>query len=231
MKNRKIGYTYGSVSGHYPFRNQKSISFESTLEKDLITYFDFNMSVDDICEQPLTIEYINSSNKKVKYTPDFLITFKHKESNKRGDKLLIKPLLIEVKPSSKLKKEWNKYRERFKIATKYAKQNDMIFKIFTEDRINGDYFKNIQLVKRYKNYKYEKEDIQRVIEHVEYKGMVSIDHILEYHFVTNEAKGIGLGLIYHLLSNRYLLTNLSSPVNMQSIVYVNENYTEENYEF
>ena len=37
MKNRKIGYTYSSVSGHFAFRNKKSISFESTLERDLLT--------------------------------------------------------------------------------------------------------------------------------------------------------------------------------------------------
>ena len=52
MKKRKIGYTYGSVSGHFSFRKQKSIAFESTLERDLLTLLEFNESVDDGIGQP-----------------------------------------------------------------------------------------------------------------------------------------------------------------------------------
>ena len=55
MKKRKIGYSYGSVSGHFAFHKQKSIAFESTLERNLLTLLKFNDSVDDVIEQPLTI--------------------------------------------------------------------------------------------------------------------------------------------------------------------------------
>ena len=67
MKKRKIGYTYGSVSGHFAFRKQKSIAFESTLERDLLTLLEFNDSVHDVIEQPLTIEYINHNGRSVTY--------------------------------------------------------------------------------------------------------------------------------------------------------------------
>lgn len=76
MKKRKIEYTYGSVSGHFAFRKQKSIAFESTLERDLLTLLEFNDSVDDVIEQPITIEYLNHNDKLVSYTPDFLVYFK-----------------------------------------------------------------------------------------------------------------------------------------------------------
>ena len=73
MKNRKIGYVYGSVSGHFSFRKEKSIAFESTLERDLLYLLEFNDSVIDVEEQPFTIEYTNHNGKLVTYTPDFFV--------------------------------------------------------------------------------------------------------------------------------------------------------------
>ncbi|MBK2025582.1 hypothetical protein AB9G23_00865 [Francisella philomiragia] len=60
---RDIHYTYSSVSGNYPFRLEKTVSFESTLERDFISLMEFNPVVLDITEQPVTIEYKNSSNR------------------------------------------------------------------------------------------------------------------------------------------------------------------------
>lgn len=104
MKKRKIGYTYGSVSGYFAFRKQKSIAFESTLERDLLTLLEFNDSVEDVIEQPLTIEYTNHNGRDVAYTPDFLVDFKEPEASLL--KKPRKPLLIEVKPREKIQKHF-----------------------------------------------------------------------------------------------------------------------------
>lgn len=63
MKTRSIGYTYGSTSGVYSFRNEKSIRHESLLEKEFIQLMDFNDNVIDIIGQPV-IEYISKEGKK-----------------------------------------------------------------------------------------------------------------------------------------------------------------------
>ena len=55
-KNRKIGYTYGSTSGKFMFRNKKIILFESLLEKSFLQVLEFNDMVLDVVEQPFTIE-------------------------------------------------------------------------------------------------------------------------------------------------------------------------------
>jgi len=96
MKKRKIGYTYGSVSGHFPFRKQRSIAFESTLERDLLVMLEFNDSVYDVVEQPVTIEYTNKNGRETTYTPDFLVYFE--QPDEIITKIRRKPLLIEVKP-------------------------------------------------------------------------------------------------------------------------------------
>ena len=139
MKNRKIGYTYSSVSGHYAFRKEKSIAFESTLERDLLTILEFNSSVFDVTEQPITIEYINKNSREVTYTPDFLVLFNDPNELTNITSVSRKPLLIEVKPRDILIKKWNILKPKFQIATNYAKSNDMKFKIFDETRIRTPY--------------------------------------------------------------------------------------------
>jgi len=232
-KKRKIGYTYGSVSGRYPFRKQKSITFESLLEKDFLSFCDFNTSVEDIIEQPLTIEYMNKKGKDTKYTPDFLVSFKHIRSNKiytdckyENSELKTKSLLVEIKPYEKLKKQFHIYKERFKIASNYAQENDMEFRIFTERNIYGDYFDNIMLIKRHEKSNYPQDDVERVFEYIEYMGSVTIDQVLVRLFFTKEAKGIGLGLIYNMLFNKYILTNFTEPITMFSELFVNDEREE-----
>mgnify|MGYP002147633332 FL=1 len=102
MKNRKIGYTYSSVSGHFAFRKEKSIPYESPLERDFLILLEFNDSVSDVIGQPLTLQYKNQKGRTVPYSPDFLVYF-----HEPNAELLIpqrKPLLIEVKPRKKLRK-------------------------------------------------------------------------------------------------------------------------------
>ena len=62
-KIRKIGYAYGSVSRHFAFRKEKSIAFKATPERDLLTLLEFNDSVSDVIEQPVTIEYTNDNGR------------------------------------------------------------------------------------------------------------------------------------------------------------------------
>lgn len=225
MKKRKIGYTYGSVSGHFAFRKQKSIAFESTLERDLLTLLEFNDSVCDVIEQPITLRYENTNGRDVDYTPDFLVYFEEPETTLLNIKR--KPWLIEVKPKKKLKKEWKELRPRFKIATKYAHENDFIFKIFDEEKIRGQYLKNILFLKRYRNLDYSKSEEHRILEYVNAVGTTRIDHILEYLYVTKEQKGIALGQVWNLLSNKKLLCAYDKNLNYDTIVWVNDNINME----
>ena len=115
-----VHYTYSSVSGNYPFKSEKTISFESTLERDFIVLMEFNPLVLDITEQPITIEYQNLNNRKASYTPDFKVDFLA-ESN------IPSSYIVEVKPRKFIKSNWVKLREKFKLATSYAKEHGYIF--------------------------------------------------------------------------------------------------------
>jgi len=221
MKKRKIGYTYGSVSGHFAFRKQKSIAFESTLERDLLTLLEFNDSVEDVIEQPLTIEYVNHNGRTVTYTPDFLVDFKEAEASllKRPRK----PLLIEVKPREKLQKHFTELKSRFKVAMRYAHANDMIFKIYDESKIRTPYLKNILFLKRYKRLTYREEDESNILAYINSSGSITVEAVIEYLFISKEQKSLGLGQIWNLLANKKLLCNFNKTFDKQTIVWVNDN--------
>lgn len=224
MKNRKIGYTYGSLSGVCSFRKEKSIAFESTLERDFITLMEFNDSVSDIVEQPVTIEYTNANGRETTYTPDFLVYFKQPETAIFDIKY--KPLLIEVKPREILRKKFKQLKPKFKIAIKYAQQNDMIFKIYDESKIRGEYFKNISFLKRYKNLKYDRDEEQRILNHIEMVGNTEVDHIIEYLYITDTQRGIALGQIWNLLANKKIVCFFDKPLNQSTIVWLNDSIND-----
>lgn len=221
MKNRSIGYTYGSVSGHFAFRKQKSIAFESTLERDLLTLLEFNDSVSDVIEQPLTIEYTNHNGRIVTYTPDFLVDFEEADASLLERPR--KPLLIEVKPREKLQKYFAELKPRFKIAMQYAYANDMIFKIYDERRIRTSYLQNILFLKRYKRLTYNIEDEINILTYVNSSGSLTVEAVIEYLFIGKEQKAIGLGHIWNLLANKKLLCDFSKPLEKQTVIWTNNN--------
>lgn len=220
MKNRKIGYTYGSVSGHFSFRKEKSIAFESTLERDLLTLLEYNDMVLDVIEQPVTIEYINHNGRATTYTPDFLVYFKSPQSNNISAPYS-KPMLIEVKPSEILSKKFSELRPKFKIGTKYAMENGFVFKIYDEKRIRGQDLKNISFIARHKNLQYDSDEEERILEHLKAIGHTTVDHLLAHLYVTDTQRGIGLGQVWHLLSNKKIACDISLPLGQHTVIWLN----------
>ena len=220
MKKRKIGYTYGSVSGYFSFRKEKSIAFESTLERDLLTILEFNDSVEDVVEQPITIEYTNRNGRQVTYTPDFLVFFNEPDASLL--KIQRKPLLIEVKPHEKLLKHFKEMRYKFKTAIKYAQANDMVFKIFDERKIRTQYLKNINFLKKYLRFSYDTDIENEILSYVNALGDVTVDNILEYFFITDSQKAIGIGQIWNLLASKKLLCDYRKELSLKTLVWVND---------
>ncbi len=223
MKNRKIGYTYSSVSGNYAFRKEKSIAFESTLERDLLTILEFNSSVFNVTEQPLTIEYKNKNERNVTYTPDFLVIFNDPNELTGITSISRKPWLIEVKPRDILIKKWDILKPKFKVAIKYALENDMQFKIFDESRIRTSYLKRIQFLNRYKNMETELWWKDWVFSGLEALGGHStIDELIAFKFKGGRVEEkLALGVIYHLIANRIINADISQALDSQTNVWIN----------
>jgi len=226
LKNRKAKYTYGSSSGYYPFRGEKSIWYESLLERDLLILLEYNDMVLDVDEQPVTIEYTNHNGRTVTYTPDFLVTFNPLPLY-GTQSLYPKSLLIEVKPHKILKKKFQELRPKFKIATRYAQANDYIFKLYDDKRIRGIELENILFMKRYKKTQFDEIEEYRILEYLKSVGHTQIDHLLEALYATKTKQAIALSQLYQLIYHKKIGIDLGQEINNWSTIWLNVNETYE----
>ena len=129
--------------------NSHNIIYRSLWERKFMVYCDTNDKVLEWGSEEIIIPYISPwDGKKHRYFPDFYIKVKQSSGN-------IKKFIIEVKPKKQTRppkpverktKRWiNEVRTfgvneaKWKHATKWCKDNDMEFKILTEEELGIRY--------------------------------------------------------------------------------------------
>lgn len=217
-KNRKIGYTYGSTSGKFMFRNEKVILFESLLEKSFLQVLEFNDMVLDVIGQPFTLEYTTDKGNKGSYTPDFLVHFKQSELYLKDP---IKSLLVEVKPMERLIKDRKELKPKFKTAIKLCNQEEYKFKIFNENRIKSTQLNNIVFLNRYKDYKPNLDEVEIIKNHLLAVGHTTIEHLLTHLYTTDFQKGTAISHIWYMMQIKILTTNFNMPLNNKTVIWLN----------
>jgi len=218
QKNRKIGYTYSSVSGLYAFRKTKSIAYESTLERDLLVSLEYDSTVDDVVEQPFTIEYVNHNGRAASYTPDFLVHYlpEKGKKNKRISEL------IEVKPSNILNGEWNDLKKKFKVGVAFAKENGYVFKIYNETRIHTQEFSNIKFLERYSRFQINQDVLKSGINKEMFVRRTSIGSLVSHLNRINGAESNSLALVWHLVYIKFLRCDFSNKLDLDTKVWLND---------
>ena len=129
--------------------NPQNIIYRSLWERKFMVYCDTNDKVLEWGSEEIIIPYISPWDSKVhRYFPDFYIKVKQSNGN-------LKKFIIEVKPKKQTRppkpverktKRWiNEVRTfgvneaKWKHATKWCKDNDMEFKILTEEELGIRY--------------------------------------------------------------------------------------------
>ena len=129
--------------------NPQNIIYRSLWERKFMVYCDTNDKVLEWGSEEIIIPYISPWDGKVhRYFPDFYIKVKQSSGN-------LKKFIIEVKPKKQTRppkpvvrktKRWIKEVRTFGIneakwkhATKWCKDNDMEFKILTEEELGIRY--------------------------------------------------------------------------------------------
>ena len=129
--------------------NSHNIIYRSLWERKFMVYCDTNDKVLEWGSEEIIIPYISPwDGKKHRYFPDFYIKVKQSNGN-------LKKFIIEVKPKKQTRppkpverktKRWIKEVRTFGIneakwkhATKWCKDNDMEFKILTEEELGIRY--------------------------------------------------------------------------------------------
>ena len=129
--------------------NPTNVFYRSLWERDFMKYCDRNPMILEWASEEIIIPYISSwDNKRHRYFPDFYIKVKQADG-------AIKKMVIEVKPKIQCKppKEPKRRTRRWmnevitygvndakwRSATEWCADNDMEFKILTEDHLGISY--------------------------------------------------------------------------------------------
>jgi len=116
---KRQGSCYGKKGHFFSVKNNKNITFYSTLEEKFIKFCENNDSILTYSMNPFWIKYIHEKRKH-NYLVDAIVTY----SNDKKE-------LIEVKYVSDLKDK--KVQAKAKAAKKYCEENNMEYKFFTEN--------------------------------------------------------------------------------------------------
>lgn len=217
---RKAQTVYGSISGYYSFRGEKTIWFESTLERDFLFKQEHNGNVVDIVGQPISIPYTTELGNQSVYTPDFLVQF----SSAVYDDIesFPAPLLIEIKPRKRLKKDWHEFRTKFKAAHTFASEKGWKFKIIDEFRLYDQFWENINFLKRFRRSYIDEFDQVLLIETLKKLENTTVNQLSAYIFKDEKNVLKAINQIWILVSKQIITCNLYQPFTTETIIWLND---------
>jgi len=127
------------LTGYFPsLKLERTVAFESTLERDLIYLLEFLPRVLSFEEQPLTLEY-GDNGKTRRYTPDFKVV------TRSGT------LLLECKPLGQVSDV--QQQAKFNAAREVRSRWGWRFGVVTEhDLRGGPFLKNVQKISYYARF-------------------------------------------------------------------------------
>lgn len=221
---REIGPKYNSLSGYFISKKQLNeiIQFESSLERDYIYLLEFDISVYSYLEQPLSILYTDSKNKKHKYTPDFLVTYS--DNN-------IPDTLVEVKYHEDLISNYLIFREKFQAADKFCKKNNLTFVVLSEKEIrdsNQEYLNNIKFLSSYRDvfeiferngHEVDDKAVFSLLNRINILKKCSIKYLIDLLTDNEYYRAELIYCIWYLIANRYIQCDLNKKLNLSTIIW------------
>lgn len=213
---RKIPIQSRSVAGKiFSYKNNRMVSYESQLELAFIYHLEFSPEVRSYVEQPIKV-YSNAGKIKTYYVPDFIVYYK--DFNQ-------KPLLAEIKYSTELV-ERKEYVERKVSALKrYADENNFEFRLITEKELLTHRLENYKFLYGYLpqpehviNYP---EYTEKIIEFLNAKQITTPQTIIDTLGKSLNEKASILTVIWHLVANNVLKTDLDKPLTNSCVLSLN----------
>lgn len=210
-KQRKISFSHLSLTGSISsLKNNDSIQFESSLERDFIYLLEFDKEVFRYVEQPFKLYYYKN-DMSMYYVPDFYVEY----WNGRKE-------LVEIKYQDDLIKNKSKYREKFKIAEVFCKENNIEFKIYSEIEIRTHRLFNADFLLSYKKPKYgfNSNDTLIVTKVLRTYDLLTVQQVLDLAVKSEDKKAELLYVIWYMVSNYLIYFDNESKLNMETKLWL-----------
>lgn len=207
MSIRNISNKGGNIIGSFPsLKNGRAVPYESTIERDLLYFLEFDSSVRSYSMQPFIITGLDLEGKPCRYIPDVLITYPKEQT------------LIECKPVAL--KDTVHTQQQVLLGQQWADNHNSTFVLITdEDLRTGHRLANIKLL-----WRYARLVVPQTI----------TAHCID--ILSNEPSGVNFSILvstlmainpsltyppylYALLFQHVLTTDLDHPLNSSSRIY------------
>lgn len=188
---------------------QCSVPFKSALERDLLVILDFDPAVRRVRSQTLRVDWLDALGHRRRYTPNFLV--EHHAAA---------PALIEVKSRADLWAEWPASKPRFRAARRYARDNKMLFSIFTEVEIRGPYFDNVVFLRSYQGRPAHEAHEETLMHALAMLGEATPQAVLLAGYASEFNRMHALTSLWRLVATHQVCADLSVPLTMQSAIWV-----------
>ena len=218
MPVRKIGTNYRSLTGQIVRYDGVSNEFESSLERDFLELQRFDRDVISVEEQPITIQYTDSSGRKRTYTPDFLV--RYGPSTDGNSKAWV--CLYEIKFREDLKKDWFAFRARFKAALHYARQQGWRFQILTEVEIRTPYLWNARFLRQYDGVEWASPEAEWLLYRLRELREADAATLLASVKEVNWNRAELLPFLWRMIAVRRIGADLTRPLTMQSPLWASD---------
>lgn len=213
MPVRKIPKNFRSVTGFFPsVKNGRSVAFESRLERDFFLLLEFDPAVVEYEEQPLVLEG-KLAGKKLKYTPDCLVTYRHRS-----------PLqtIVEVKYRKDLEENKDDLLPRFDLAKSYAEENGLAFKVMTDEDIRSNFLDNCKFI-----YGFNRQPTdfglhaEKIVQAAQGVGGISLVDLLQHCAKDRAEQPVLVPIVWHLcFKGRLALSDVERPIDNSTILKV-----------
>lgn len=210
MPVRTIPKNYRNVTGIAAYaKADGQAMFESTLERDFISLLEFDTQVIRFEVQPVRIVWLNENDKQRSYTPDVLAV-RHGE----------KPVLYEVKYRSDLKEDWDKFKPKFRMALRYARENHWRFKIVTEKEIRTPYLESVKfLIPFVRQGAAEEAHMELLVERLKKLGRSTPSELVASVYSDQWNQARLLPTLWYLVGTGQIGMDLNQKITMQSEIW------------
>lgn len=211
---RRIPIGTRSVTGRH---ENDGTPYESSLERDFLTICAFDYKVERVLAQPVIVRYKDTAERLRSYTPDFLVFYRRDLEEARRQN----HLLCEIKPSDKLADHGAEFTERFQAAERKAKREGWDFRVFTDQDIRTPYLANVRFLLPYREADYDPEAAWILHERLKTFGETDPHTLLSSLFRDRDQQARHLPMLWHLVANFDIRTDLMRPLTMKSRIWLN----------
>lgn len=212
---RSIPKSYRNVTGRFASaKNQNSIGFESTLEKDFFLLLEFDRRVESFEEQPVTISYRNPEGRLCRYTPDVLVHYRPALTGEPGGL----PALCEVKYRGDLREHGAEYRPKFTAARRYARDRGWRFRVVTEREIRTPRLTNSRFLLRYRQMRVDDADREALLSALQAYGAATPEALLGPACGDPLRYAAALATLWHLVATDQIGVDLDRLLTPHSVL-------------